>query len=252
MTEFQGTPALIQYACERCKTRLVLPPSRRRLGLAGKLRAFSMGAGRTIRLHEGFWAGYDLARRQLIARMDDQAYQSFVQSFHFCHDCRQFVCDECWSSAYRRCLTCVAKAMPGAVRPLPPFVPIGPEIPRSVVVAALSPRGRLRRDFTTLALALGVVILTIEGGLLLATASSGPIASPLLAYGPTSSGPAPAPLPHQVKTSTPVPFASAGESPSAGSSAGLIEVAGATMTAASGPTRAPNSTSPVTPGATPT
>ena len=117
MTSTPEAPALIQYACERCKTRFVLPPSSRGLSFAGKLRAFSMSVGRSVKLHEGLGAGYDTARRQLLAKMDDEAYQSFVQSFRFCHECRQFVCNECWSAARRSCLTCVAKSMTVVVPP---------------------------------------------------------------------------------------------------------------------------------------
>ena len=66
---------------ERCKTRFVLPPSTRKLGIGGKLRALSTGLSRTFRYHEGLGSSYDTARRQMLARMDDEAYQSFVQSF---------------------------------------------------------------------------------------------------------------------------------------------------------------------------
>jgi len=140
----RGSPRLIQYACERCKTRFVLPPSRRELSVAGRFRALSLGLGKTLRFHEGLVSGYDTARRQLLARMDDEAYQSFVQSFRFCHECRQFVCNECWSAARRSCLTCVAKSMTGTVRPRPPFAPTGPKIPRPAVASAPPRRGRLR------------------------------------------------------------------------------------------------------------
>ena len=102
MSTSQEAPALIQYACERCKTRFVLPPSSRaRSASAGRLRAFCMGLGRTVRFHEGLGASVDTARRQLLAKMDDEAYQSFVQSFRFCHECRQFVCNDCWSTSRR-------------------------------------------------------------------------------------------------------------------------------------------------------
>jgi len=174
MSTTQEAPALIQYACERCKTRFVLPPSSRKLNLAGKVRAFSMGVGRTFQHHEGLGAGYDAARRQLLAKMDDEAYQSFVQSFRFCHECRQFVCNECWSTSRRSCLTCVAKSMTGTVRPRPPFAPTGPEIPRPAVASAPVRKGRLRRDIALVALAVAIVLLSIEGGVLLVEATSGP------------------------------------------------------------------------------
>jgi hypothetical protein len=173
MTSTPEAPALIQYACERCKTRFVLPPSSRGLSLAGKMRAFSMSVGRTVKFHEGLGAGYDTARRQLLAKMDDEAYQSFVQSFRFCHECRQFVCNECWSTSRRSCLTCVAKSMTGTARPRPPFAPTGPEIPRPVVAAVAPRKGRLRRDMAIVALAIAVVLVSIEGGVLLVGAAGG-------------------------------------------------------------------------------
>jgi hypothetical protein len=173
MSTSQEAPALIQYACERCKTRFVLPPSSRKLNIAGKLRAFSMGVGRTFRLHEGLGASYDASRRQLLAKMDDEAYQSFVQSFRFCHECRQFVCNECWSTSRRSCLTCVAKSMTGTVRPRPPFAPTGPEIPRPIVASAAPRKGRLRRDLALIGLALAVIMVSLEAGILLVNATSG-------------------------------------------------------------------------------
>ncbi|MFI5260136.1 MAG: hypothetical protein ACHQ01_11120, partial [Candidatus Limnocylindrales bacterium] len=251
MTTPVEAPAVIQYACERCKTRFVLPPSSRKLGLGGKLRAFAMGAGRTFRYNEGLGAGYDTARQQLLAKVDDAAYQSFVQSFRFCHECRQFVCNECWSTSRRSCLTCVAKSMTGAVEPLLPAALIGPEIPRPVVVTAAPRGGRLRRDATLVALAIALVLLAFEGSLLLSVVPSGPT-SPVVAYGPISPSPSPAASQHQVEASTSRPSARPDEGPSAGSSAGLTEVGGATMTPTSGPTQAPNSTVPPTRTPTPT
>src|SRR6202142_2193523 len=208
MSTSQEAPALIQYACERCKTRFVLPPSSRRLSIGGKMRAFSSGLGRTFRFHEGLGAGYDSARRQLLAKMDDEAYQSFVQSFRFCHECRQFVCNECWSTSRRSCLTCVAKSMTGAVRPRPPFAPAGPEIPRPVVAAGPGGSRRLRRDLPLVALALGLVMLALEVGALVANNQNGaiavatPTATPTQTAVPTAS---PTPTATLVPTVAPTP-----------------------------------------------
>jgi hypothetical protein len=225
MSTSQEAPALIQYACERCKTRFVLPPSSRKLNLAGKFRAFTMGVGRTFRLHEGLGAGYDASRRQLLAKMDDEAYQSFVQSFRFCHECRQFVCNECWSTSRRSCLTCVAKSMTGTVRPRPPFAPTGPEIPRPIVATAAPRKGRLRRDAALVALAIAVIMVSLEAGILLVNATSGPGASstatptlyaavptPTPTASPTDSlsasptdSPSPSPTDTPIPTPTPTP-----------------------------------------------
>ena len=237
MSTSQEAPALIQYACERCKTRFVLPPSSRRLSIGGKMRAFSSGLGRTFRFHEGLGAGYDSARRQLLAKMDDEAYQSFVQSFRFCHECRQFVCNECWSTSRRSCLTCVAKSMTGAVRPRPPFAPAGPEIPRPVVAAGPGGSRRLRRDLALVALALGLVMVALEVGALVANNQNGaiavatPTATPTQTAVPTASPtptatlvptltptptptPVPTPAPTEVATPTPTPTPSPSPSPS--------------------------------------
>jgi hypothetical protein len=137
MSTAAEAPALIQYACERCKTRFVLPPSSRRLGFGGRLKATGMAISRTARFHEGLGTSYDGARRQLLAKMDDDAYQSFVQSFKFCHECRQFVCSECWSNSRKTCLGCFAKAAGTTNRQRPPFAPEGPPIPRTVAGAAV-------------------------------------------------------------------------------------------------------------------
>ena len=136
MSTAAEAPGLIQYACERCKTRFVLPPSQRHLGFGGRLKASGMAISRTLRYHEGLGSTYDGARRQMLAKMDDDAYQSFVQSFKFCHECRQFVCSECWSNSRKTCLGCFAKAAGTGTRQRPPFAPEGPPIPRPVAGAA--------------------------------------------------------------------------------------------------------------------
>jgi hypothetical protein len=224
MSTPQEAPALIQYACERCKTRFVLPPSRRKLSLGGKLRSLSIGLNRTFRYHEGLGSSYDAARRQMLAKMDDEAYQAFVQSFRFCHECRQFVCNECWSTSRRSCLTCVAKSMTGTARPRPPFAPTGPEIPRPVIAAVAPTRGgRVRRDAALVALGLALVLLVVEGGYLLnaggsgqtaaivtaspsATPSATPSASPTAIPTPTAeptAAPTPTPIPTAILTASP-------------------------------------------------
>jgi hypothetical protein len=224
----EAAPDLIQYACERCKTRFVLPASSRQLGLAGNVRAFAIGLGRTLRYHEGLGSGYQAAQRSMIAKVDDKAYQSFVKSFRFCHECRQFVCNNCWSDARRSCLTCVAKAMTGTARPRPPFAPTGPEIPRPVAAAGPARSRRLRRDLALVALALGLILVALEVGALVggtpsatpaaivvaptpsptaeATPSETPLATPTASPSPTASPTAiPTPPPTPTPTATPTP-----------------------------------------------
>jgi hypothetical protein len=225
MSAGQDAPALIQYACERCKTRFVLPPSSRHLGFGGRFKAAGMAVSRTVRFHEGLGSTYDGARRQLLAKMDDDAYQSFVQSFKFCHECRQFVCSECWSASRKTCLGCFAKAAGTTVRQRPPFAPVGPSIPRPV--AAAVPTGRRRRfatDASLLVMAAAVILLVVElfvilpngnktngadpSNLALASPTASPTATPTAV--PTASPTAaptdtPLPIPTIAPTATPSP-----------------------------------------------
>jgi hypothetical protein len=259
MSSTPEAPALIQYACERCKTRFVLPPSSRQLSIAGKFRAFSMGVGRAFKFHEGLGAGYDTSRRQLLAKMDDEAYQSFVQSFRFCHECRQFVCNECWSTSRRSCLTCVAKSMTGTVRPRPPFAPTGPEIPRPVVSSLNPPRkGRLRRDAMLVALGLIIVLVSVEAGSLIVsnlpgtTAIATPTPQTSASFSPSTS---PTDTLEATPTDTPTDSMSAGPSSSASASASVNLTPTQTPKPGTtpGPTVRPTAPPPViTPAPTPT
>ena len=251
MSSGQEAPSLIQYACERCKTRFVLPPSRRRLGLGGRLKASGMAVSRTLRFHEGLGSTYDGARRQLLAKMDDDAYQSFVQSFKFCHECRQFVCSECWSASRKTCLGCFAKAAgTTTARQRPPFAPVGPAIPRPVVAAAPVRRRRLRADASLLVMGAAVILLVVElfvilpGGLNNRSGDDNSSASPIAAAetptasltdAPTAS-PTPSPTPSPTATPTAIPTAIPTPTPS--------------PTPAATPTRAPTAR-PATPKPTP-
>jgi hypothetical protein len=195
-----------------------------------------MALNRTIRFHEGLGSTYDGARRQMLAKMDDDAYQSFVQSFKFCHECRQFVCSECWSNSRRTCLGCFAKAAWTSVRPKPPFAPEGPAIPRPVALA--SPAGRKRRlrtDASLLVMGAAILLLVVEVGFFIlpnamngggahpsasgpiavvsATPTATPTADPSPSADPTASL-TPAPTDTPVPTATPIPTASPSPSPS--------------------------------------
>ena len=176
MTTSPEAPELIQYSCELCKTRFVLPPSSRRLGIAGTLRAFFVGIGRSLKTHQSMGDGFGAARRDLLSKMDDDAYQAFVLSFRFCHECRQFVCNDCWSKSRGTCLTCAAKATasPARIRSIVTAAAAVPEIPRPVITRAPQRRGRTRRDFGLVGMTLAIVLLSIEGGVLLLNATSGP------------------------------------------------------------------------------
>jgi hypothetical protein len=250
MTSSQEAPALIQYACERCKTRFVLPPSSRKLSFAGKFHALSMATGRVFKFHEGLGAGYETSRRQLLAKMDDEAYQAFVQSFRFCHECRQFVCNECWSTSRRSCLTCVAKSMTGTVRPRPPFAPTGPEIPRPVVSSLNPPRkGRMRRDLLLVALALIIVAISLEAGVLLVNAMPGPVADATPTEQPSNS-PSPSASPTAVPTEEPSEITAPTDTPTAVITA--TPSASPSPSATPSPTRAPTARPTAAPVPTPT
>jgi hypothetical protein len=223
MSAGQDAPALIQYACERCKTRFVLPPSSRHLGFGGRFKAAGMAVSRTVRFHEGLGSTYDGARRQLLAKMDDDAYQSFVQSFKFCHECRQFVCSECWSASRKTCLGCFAKAAGTTVRQRPPFAPVGPSIPRPVAAAA--PTGRRRRfatDASLLVMAAAVILLVVElivilpngnktngadpSNIAVASPTTSPTATPTdVPTDPPTAAPTDTPIPTIAPTATPSP-----------------------------------------------
>ncbi len=250
----QEAPALIQYACERCKTRFVLPPSSRQLSLGGKFHALSMGLSRSFRYHEGLGSAYGTIRRQMLGKMDDDAYQSFVQSFRFCHECRQFVCNDCWSMSRRSCLTCVAKSMTGVARPRSAVAATGPAIPRPVVATLPARRGRLRRDATLVALGLAVVLLVVEGGVLLENgggAAPSPT-PPIIAPTQVPSG-TPTEAPTETLTLTPAPSAppSEGPSPSPSASPSASGSASPTPVTTPKPTPTPSPTGTPTPSPTP-
>ena len=174
MTTSQDAPELIQYSCERCKTRFVLPPSSRRLGIRGSFHAIFKGAGRTLKFHQGLRGGVGAARRELLAKKDDEAYQAFVLSFRFCHECRQFVCNDCWSKSRGTCLTCAGKATGSPVRARSIVAAAAPDIPRPIISVAPQRRGHTRRDAGLAGVTLAIVLLSIEGGVLLLNATGGP------------------------------------------------------------------------------
>ena len=238
-------PALIQYACERCKTRFVLPPSSRRLNPAARISATLTAISRTLRYHEGYSVTYDGVRRQMLAKMDDDAYQSFVQSFKFCHECRQFVCSECWSNSRKTCLGCFAKAAGTTSRQKPPYAPEGPAVPRPI--PALAParnKSRLRTDASLLVMAAAILLLVVEVA----------IALPGSITGSQPSGTAPVAGVTQTGTPEASPTPSATESPSAVPSDSPSGSPSATPSASDSPSPSPTpSTSPTpTSGTTPT
>jgi hypothetical protein len=235
MTTGQEAPELIQYSCERCNKRFQLPPSAQKLGVKGTLVAALSG----IR-----GKGFGAARRELLARMDDEAYQAFTLSFRFCHECQKFVCNDCWSKALGSCQTCAGKAL--VVSPLKPTVravPV-PDIPRPVVSAAPPRKGHTRHSLGLVAVTLAIVLLSAEGYLLLA-ATNGPSDVVLGASGnPTSPGG----WTPQLGSHTTTPGDTPGGTTNSTSSAGNTNNTGPTSTDTATPTLGQT---PGPPGATP-
>ena len=102
---------MIQYECARCGRGYVPPRPRQNAGAKGDLSAFK-GRG-AVRAE---------ARRLELVREDDEAYQLYTQSLHFCTGCRQFVCHECWARIGGICLTCETGVV-GAPRHVVPVAP---------------------------------------------------------------------------------------------------------------------------------
>jgi hypothetical protein len=210
-----------------------------------------MAFSRTLRFHEGLGSTYDGARRQMLAKMDDDAYQSFVQSFKFCHECRQFVCSECWSNSRRTCLGCFAKAAGTSVRPKPPFAPEGPAIPRpAALTAPVGRRRRLRTDASLLVMGAALLLLVAEIGFIIlpsavgGSSGSSPSASAPIAIVPTASPSASATMPTDPPTANPTDTAA----PTADPTDTAAPTAGPTAT----PTATPSPTASPTPTKAPT
>ncbi|MGA3030326.1 MAG: hypothetical protein ABSE58_06285 [Candidatus Limnocylindrales bacterium] len=250
MTTSQEPLALIRYECKRCQKAFAPPQSKQSLSRSGKFRALAMGVGKAFRYHEGLRAGYGHARQQLFDEADDDAYQSFVQSFHFCNECNQFVCSDCWRASRGTCKSCATRAVRSAVPPLAPGAPVAIEFVRPVVSMANRRRRRLRQDVSMVALAVALVLLVFEGGFLLASVPGEPSAAPRVAGGVATPNPATTVGTSSAGTLSKVLSATALASQSAGSTTGPGQSGTPTSKPGSGPTKAPNAT--LAPGQTPT
>ncbi len=192
MTNSQEPPALIRYECKRCEKAFVLPPSGEALSRSGKLHAFTMGTGKAFRYRESLRAAYGHARQQLLDEADDDAYQAFVQSFHFCDECQQFVCGDCWRSSRGTCKACAARAVWAGLAPVAvgaSVASVAMEPVRGAVSSMSRSRRRLRQDFSMAALAIAMVLLALEGGFLLAVNPSQAPSAPGLADAQTTPNP---------------------------------------------------------------
>ena len=129
---------LVQYVCERCHTRFVLALSGRKLSPSNKVRAGLEAARHTVLRRDGSYAeNLTEATRRIGQVIADAEYERFRRSFNFCHNCRQFVCSDCWNDTQRQCLTCAPRKAVRAAGPraakgpvAPSLDPDGPQITR--------------------------------------------------------------------------------------------------------------------------
>jgi len=244
---------LVQYVCERCHTRFVLALSAGKLSPSTKVRAGLEAARHTVLRRDASYAeNLTEATRRIGQVIADAEYDRFRRSFSFCHNCRQFVCSDCWNDTQRQCLTCAPRKAIRAAGPraakgpvAPSLDPDGPPITRpmaglataaaSGAVAAGAEAGSRRRSRwpgrTTVALSALVLLLvvvniasseTAKGPLAVNAADSPSATATFLALGPTATPlatPSPAPegtLDPRVGTvdlSTPTPAPTAAPTP---------------------------------------
>jgi hypothetical protein len=209
---------LVQYVCERCHTRFVLALSGRKLSPSNQVRAGLEAARHTVLRRDASYAENLTEATRRIGQVNaDAEYERFRRSFNFCHNCRQFVCSDCWNDTQRQCLTCAPRKAVRAAGPraakgpvAPSLDPDGPQISRplasglvtataGVAIAGVPdarPRARSRwPGRTTVALA-GLVLLlvvanlassqTVKGPLAVNAADSPTATATLVAIGPTA------------------------------------------------------------------
>jgi hypothetical protein len=139
-----------------------------------------------------------------------------------------------------------------------PSVTAVPLTPRTMSHGVRQPMTRslappaFRQGSTLVALAVALVLLAFQVGLLVTGDSSGPAASSAFAYGAISPARSPTTSQYQVEATSSKPSASVGKGPSASWSASLTEVGGALTTPTSRPTPTPTPTPTTTPTPTPT
>ena len=120
---------LVQYVCERCHTRFVLALSGRKLSPTNQVRAGFEAARNTV-LHRDASYAQNLteATRRVGQVIADAEYERFRRSFNFCHNCRQFVCSDCWNDTQRQCLTCAPRKTVRAAGPRAAKGPVAPSL----------------------------------------------------------------------------------------------------------------------------
>ena len=147
------------YTCMRCSTRYAPPAARRSLSVREQLGVLSEAVDRVRHQGGSLPVARATARRLMLARIDDDTYQAFVRSFHFCRDCRQLVCPSCWSASHLQCLTCLARSL----STLPPSVPAvpRPKLPISIRMR-YRPRPSTLSGIAALALFAAITLTGVE------------------------------------------------------------------------------------------
>lgn len=75
------------------------------------MRVRLLAIGRSIWPIEGTRRTVAEIRAEVIAKIDEAAYQSFIGHFRLCQDCRRFVCPGCWNRSWSSCKSYVSRAM---------------------------------------------------------------------------------------------------------------------------------------------
>ena len=280
----RGSSTSFEFTCERCLRGFVPPVSTGRLSLGGQFQALAMGISWSLRGNKGPGSAFGDARRRLLAKDEDEAYQTYVQTVHLCPQCGQFVCHECWASSWGSCQQCAVRARAGdglpvpyqamrsqTARPLAPaamapaamasaaMAPAGPAPLSSTivrpVVRPVEPSSRqpgpFRRNATRVALGAAMILAIVGGGMALAAAGGRPApavadvtATPSSADGTTDTP--------GTGDSTMSPGAVSPATASAGSSASPSGVGSPTTGTSAGPTRTPTPTPSKAPTLAPT
>ena len=100
----------IECACECCARLLTPPLPRTRLGRRDRIRVAAMALGRMLFHFHGLASSYRTIRPRWLARRNQEAFDAFMTSFHFCNRCRGFICTRCWNKRQQMCRGCMAVA----------------------------------------------------------------------------------------------------------------------------------------------
>ena len=98
---------LTESFCERCGTRYTFESSAPRRSPLRRVKVLSRGV-RNFVLTDGSSFSEAMADARSDQEMAASAHQldAFHRTFHFCLNCRQYTCGDCWNGPEGRCLTC--------------------------------------------------------------------------------------------------------------------------------------------------